>query len=103
VLSSILVQRAQSGRNPLVETIDIEELFSAVNALKDRETIEAAPFVSVWNRTVTELESRSDLQSDLIQHAVLSAPRFSREMPTSPKDLESYLKQFTLDIIRNCK
>ena len=57
VLGGLLMQRGLDGRLP-TDQVNVEELFSAVELLSQRNQLEAAPFVGSWHPMVDILDDR---------------------------------------------
>jgi|ERR1035441_1460013 NAD-dependent SIR2 family protein deacetylase len=55
VVGGLLMQKGVKDENPF-EGVNVEEVFSAIELLANRENIEAAPFIGSWHRLVEELD-----------------------------------------------
>lgn len=55
VLGGLLFQAGINGASPL-ESVDVEELFSAVELLAQRRQLEIAPFIGAWHPMVESLD-----------------------------------------------
>lgn len=88
VVGGLLFQQGVRGEDPLVEGVNVEDLFNAVQLLAERDTLEAAAFVGSWHAMVEEFDKESAntpnldrlLQSifDGIRREIIAA------VPTSP-------------------
>ena len=56
VYGGLLFQKGVQGKNP-GDGVNVEELFSAIQILADRDNLEVVPFVGQWHPRVTELEA----------------------------------------------
>lgn len=57
VLGGLLFQKAKANADPTQIGVNIEELFSAIELLAERETLEVAPFVRSWDPSVEGLDT----------------------------------------------
>lgn len=57
-IGGLIFQRGIQGDDPF-KGVDVEELFSAVQLLAERHTLEAAPFIGSWHAMVDEFDKRS--------------------------------------------
>jgi hypothetical protein len=94
VLGALKLQRGSNASNPLLENIDVEELISAVVALRDKETNQLTPFVATWNPAVDSLGARSSLSRDLIINAILQTELTSGPIPTTSEEFQKKVKSF---------
>jgi hypothetical protein len=73
----LLFQQGIRGSNPLDSGVNVEEFFSAVQLLAERNELEAAPFVGSWHAMVEELdqESPASLRQEPLLNAIYEAIR----------------------------
>jgi hypothetical protein len=57
VIGGLLFQQGIKGEDPLEASVNVEELFNAVQLLAERNSLEAAPFVGSWHAMVQEFDS----------------------------------------------
>lgn len=77
VVGGLLFQQGIRGSNPLDSGVNVEEFFSAVQLLAERNELEAAPFVGSWHAMVEELdqESPASLRLEPLLNAIYEAIR----------------------------
>jgi hypothetical protein len=56
VIGGLLFKRGMEGADVLSSSVNVEELFNAVQLLADRYKLEASPFVGSWHSVVEELD-----------------------------------------------
>jgi len=83
VLGSRKMQRGVEGLDPLKNDIDVEELFSAATALRDRHQNLIAPFVSLWHDEIRSLDSYSSIETDILTD-VLVDPSVNAPIKSRP-------------------
>lgn len=59
VLGGLILQKSVEGHSPY-EGLNVEEVYSALELLADRDRLEASPFVSSWHPTVDQLDRRME-------------------------------------------
>lgn len=65
VLGGLLFQNSIRGLNPLKNGVNVEDLFNAIELLRDRHTLEAAPFVGSWHSMIDEFDTIEPPQLNL--------------------------------------
>jgi hypothetical protein len=56
VIGGLLFDLGVKNKNPIDSSVNIEDLFNAVQLLANRKTLEAAPFIGSWHGFVDELD-----------------------------------------------
>jgi hypothetical protein len=93
VVGGLLFQAGRDNVNPLEPTVNVEDLFNAVQLLGQRDALEAAPFIGSWHSFVEELDKiypsqrSGDLQRliyDSVSRQIQSA--FSQSSPSFGRD-----------------
>ena len=89
VVGGLLLEAGKNNVNPLAPTINVEDLFNAVQLLAERNSLEAAPFIGSWHSFIDELDKIYPTQSsgnlqrliyDAVSKEILSA--FSQSPPS---------------------
>lgn len=98
-VGGLLFQQGIKGENPL-NGVNIEELFSAIQLLANRQNIEAASFISAWHplvetldRTSISAKSREQAKSD-IERILINLSGRSNNSNRSPFPTSSILADF---------
>jgi cob(I)alamin adenosyltransferase len=104
VLGGLLFQAGINGVNPL-DSVDVEELFSAVDLLAERRRLEIAPFIGAWHPMVESLD-RADRFTALGGVPNNLARAIERAFHQSQSSYESRSRQADLgraiaDIVQN--
>jgi hypothetical protein len=79
VAGGIAMHRGEQGDNPQ-SGINIEELFTAVKMLADRDTLEIAPFVAQWHNAVEVIDNTVRYDSSLNEWSLEVAIREALEV-----------------------
>jgi hypothetical protein len=108
VIGGLLFQQGIKDENPLEASVNVEELFNAVQLLAERNALEAAPFVGSWHNMVQEFDkariptTRFDRLYRLIYDGVTK--EILKALPNHPppfaerdidQDLEQAIKSIT--------
>jgi hypothetical protein len=56
VVGGLLLEAGKNNVNPLAPTINVEDLFNAVQLLVERDSLEAVPFIGFWHSFIDELD-----------------------------------------------
>jgi hypothetical protein len=112
VIGGLLFQEGVRGNNPLNSGINVEDLFSAVQLLAERNTIEAAPFISSWNSKLDEFDKESpyslnldDLIAEIYKSVRSEIVDALASNPTSTElnDIDRSFENACKKILNSCK
>lgn len=59
VVGGLLLNKGVKGTKPFSEDVNVEELFSAIELLSQRNQLEIAPFIGSWHSVVEELDRKA--------------------------------------------
>ena len=96
VAGGIAMHRGEQGDNPL-SGINIEELFTAVKMLADRDTLEIAPFVAQWHNAVEVIDDTVRSDSSLNEWSLEVAIRETLEVAIRAANDEYEIDSFIWD------